>query len=143
MLNKYRQAVEKIINNEKKARFFSQEEIDLMREFVRGTSGENAKRLIGKLSPSGNGLMMALHVVGGMASNGATLPLMAAGAAAKSSADRGALRGADMIQDVVSGFSQAPKAPQINALQSGLITAGAPLSENATNALTNMLPRPR
>jgi hypothetical protein len=143
IVNKYRQAVARIIDDPKKAKFFSQEEIDLMRGFVRGTFGENTKRLIGKLSPNGNGLMMALHVVGGMASQGGTLPLMAVGAAAKNSADRGVMRGAEVLQDVVSGFSQPPARPQLNALQSALITAGGPVAERSTNALANMLPHPR
>lgn len=143
IVNKYRQAVTNIINDEKKAKFFTAEEIDLMRGFVRGSFGENTKRLIGKLSPSGNGLMMALHVVGGMASQGGTLPLMAAGAISKNSADRGVMRGAEIIQDVVSGHRAPPVRPQINALQSGLITATAPMAETSTNALANMQFRPR
>ena len=86
ILNKYRQAVTNIINNPKQSKFFSSEEIDFMRKFVRGDLPENTLRLMGKLSPSGNGLMMALNF-GAIAQN----PLMAAGtvlsAGAKSAAD--------------------------------------------------------
>lgn len=143
ILNKYRQAVEKIINDPKKSKFFAQEEIDLMRSFVRGSTGENILRKVGKLSPDGNGLMMALHVIGGISTQGGTLPLMAAGAAAKRKADRGVMRGAELIQDVVSGHARPPVQPQINALHSGMITAGAPVAERSTNALANMQFLPR
>lgn len=135
ILNKYRQAVTSIINNEKKSRFFSPGEIDMMRAFVRGTAGENAKRLVGKLSPSGNGLMMALHMYGSVATGGLSTPLMAVGAAAKASADRGALRGADAILDTVSGFVAPPSAPRLTGVQTGLISAGAPVAERASTAL--------
>lgn len=134
ILNKYRQAVTNIINNEKKAKFFSQEELDLMRAFVRGTPTENLKRLVGKMSPNGNGLMMTLHVVGGMASGGTTLPLMAAGAASKASADKGAMKGAEVIKDVLSGYGGIPARPQLSAPQSALITGSAPAIGNALAA---------
>lgn len=130
ILNKYRQAVTSIINNPKKAKFFSQDEIDLMRGFVRGSRDENAARLLGKLSPDGNGLMMALHVVGGVSSGGATLPLMAAGAGAKQYADRAAQRGVQQVQDVVSGFSPIPQAPQLSAPAAGVIGAATPALED-------------
>lgn len=141
ILNKYRQAVTSIINNEKKARFFSAEEIDLMRQFVRGTPSENAKRLIGKLSPSGNGLMMALHIVGGMASSGGTLPLMAVGAAAKRSADKAVERGADEIQNVLAGM---PRQKAISSDGLALAIGAAPAAERTGNTARNMLsPRPQ
>lgn len=123
-VNKYRQAVTAIINNEKKAKFFSDEEIKIMREFVRGTPSENMKRLAGKLSPSGNGLMMALQTVGGVVSGGASVPLAVAGAAAKSSAESAALRGKEVVLDAVSGFAMPSAPPQLNALGAGL-TSGA------------------
>lgn len=125
IVNNYRAAVDRIINS-RAARFFSDEELDVMRGFVLGSTGENLQRLIGKLSPTGNGLMMSLHVIGGVASNGMSLPLMAVGAGSKALADRGAMRGADAIQDVVSGFrTPAQTAPHLNgpAVQGALAAA--------------------
>lgn len=81
ILNKYRQAVTNIINNPNQSKFFSSEEIDFMRKFVRGDLAENLLRRIGKMSPSGNGLMMALNF-GAIATN----PLMAFGTAAATGA---------------------------------------------------------
>lgn len=107
ILNKYRQAVTSIINNPRKARFFSQDEITMMRVFVRGNMSENILRRVGKLSPNGNGLMMALHTVGGVISNGATLPAMAAGAGAKALADRSVHKGAEHVLDALAGVKSA------------------------------------
>lgn len=142
LVNNYRRAVKNIINNEKRSRFFTDDEIDVMRNFVRGDLSENALRLIGKMSPNGNGLMMTLHVVGGMSTSGATLPLMVVGAGAKSAADRGVEKGAQAVQDMVSGFRPAPNArPQITGAQSGVITGATPALETQASGLRGRLPR--
>jgi len=136
ILNKYRQAVTSIINDDRKAKFFSKGEIEMMRTFVRGSKSENMKRLVGKLSPSGNGLMMALHVIGGVASQGASLPLMAAGALAKNSADASAMRGAGAIQDFVAGV---PKLISGGSSGAALAVGAAPVAERLQSGVRNML----
>lgn len=130
VLNLYRQAVKNILKSEKQAKFFTPEEIGLMRGFVRGSFSENLLRKVGKLSPNGNGLMMTLHAVGGVASQGATIPLAIAGAGAKSLADRGAFKGAEVLKNTVAG-KVAPKV--VNQLTGG---QGAAISA-AVPALTN------
>lgn len=112
ILNKYRQAVESIINNEKKAKYFSAEEIDAMRGFVRGTLPENVLRRIGKLSPSGNGLMMALNL-GAAALDPSMLAATAVAAGSKEAADRMAQRGFDGLIDTVTGYA-APSTPAMS-----------------------------
>lgn len=107
VLNKYRQAVTSIINNPKQAKWFGPEEIETMRNFVRGSFTENQLRRLGKLSPSGNGLMMALNL-GAAAYNPAMLAGTAAGALAKDGADRMARTGASNLMSMVGG--QAPRA---------------------------------
>lgn len=139
ILNKYRQAVTLIINNEKKAKFFSPAEIDMMRGFVRGSLSENVKRQIGKLSPNGNGLMMALHVIGGVASSGATVPVMAVGAFAKNSADNSAMRGASAIQDYLAGVPQKVIANTGNVAPSAVAASGAVALEDAQAAARKRL----
>lgn len=142
ILNKYRQAVSNIINNPSKARFFSQEEVDLMRNFVRGDMPENVLRKIGKLSPNGNGLMMALHTYGAVATSGATVPLMAAGAGAKAVADRRVIRGAERLQDVVSGHTPAqvpvirPQGAAAGVVAAPVASEGAQSARNITRSLT-------
>lgn len=134
--NKYKQALTSIINNPRKAKFFTQEEVDIMRGVVRGNPVQDIQRLMGKLSPEGNGLMMALHTIGGVSTNGATVPLMAVGAAAKRGADSSVIRGANRVQDVVSGFRPAEIQP--NRLSLGAGVASAPLAEDGANGLLDM-----
>lgn len=86
--NAMRQRIKAILNNPKKLRGFSPEEVEQMEQIVRGTLPGNIARLIGKLSPSG--------VVSGALSGGAGLAaagpigavaLPATGYAAKKAAD--------------------------------------------------------
>jgi hypothetical protein len=101
IVNKYRQAVTSIINNPKQAKFFSNDEIAFMRNFVSGSNAENTLRLLGKVSPSGNGLMMALNL-GAVAYNPAMIAATATGAGAKYFSDRLAQSGAQALRDAVA-----------------------------------------
>lgn len=102
ILNKYRQAVTSIINDPKRARWFTAQEIDVMRQFVRGTPSQNVLRLIGKLAPSGNGLMTALNL--GAAGTWGAPALAVAGVAsgAKAVADSSQGRAAEGLIDMVA-----------------------------------------
>lgn len=71
-----------------KERGFSAEEKAALETAIRGSSGQNLMRLVGKLAPQGNGLMMMLQGGGAVASGGATIPLAVAGSGAKMLADR-------------------------------------------------------
>ena len=102
ILNKYRQAVTAIINDPKRARWFSDAEIEVMRQFVRGTPSQNTLRLIGKLAPSGNGLMTALNL-GAVGSFGTTaLVGSAVASGAKAMADSSQGRAAEGLIDMVA-----------------------------------------
>lgn len=124
-------------------RFFNADEEALMRGFVRMAEkgGPSFRRLVGKMSPSGNGLMMTLHAVGGMASGGATLPLMVAGAAAKKSADNAVLRAGNALQDVFSGYRQPSVANRLSAGAGATVSGSVPLLENAVEVGQNTLAR--
>lgn len=114
-VNKFRQAVSNVINDPRKARSFDQAEIDLMRKFIQGDFSENILRRIGKLSPSGNGLMLALQTVGGVVSSGATLPLMLVGEGASQMATRRAVQGAESIKDMAAtGALPAARGPMLD-----------------------------
>ncbi|AUR11213.1 hypothetical protein PhaeoP48_01216 [Phaeobacter inhibens] len=139
ILNKYRQAVTSIINNPNKARWFSADEVDMMRKFVHGSASENALRRVGKLSPNGNGLMMALHIFGGIQTGGATIPIMAAGAAAKSAADRTAMRGADALKSAMAG--QVPQNIPLSLPAGAAVSGAIPVAESAAGSLLEMLPQ--
>ncbi|MGR1583364.1 hypothetical protein ACSSNL_18115 [Thalassobius sp. S69A] len=123
ILNKYRQAVTKILNNPKSAKWFNAGEIEVMEKFVRGSMSENALRRIGKLSPSGNGLMMALNL-GAAAADPSMLAFTAAGAGAKEAADQSVERGRNRLLSTVSGHN--PARPRVT-------------SPGAANALAGLL----
>lgn len=63
--NATRQKIKSILLNAKQ-RGFTPEEREAMEKLVKGSKGQNALRLAGKLSPQGNGLMAALGVGGAM-----------------------------------------------------------------------------
>jgi hypothetical protein len=115
--NATRQNLRAILDNPKKARMFTKAEQKQIEQVVIGTKGLNTLRRLGKLSPEGNGLMLALHITSGMAA-AASNPLMAAGAAsaalggaaAKRLADRGTNKAVNrLLDDVSSGAKRGPK----------------------------------
>jgi len=102
ILNKYRQAVTSIINNPKQSKWFNPQEIEQMRLFVRGTPGQNTMRLIGKLAPSGNGLMTALNLGAAGSFGPAALIGSAVASGAKAVADSSQGRAAEGLIDMVA-----------------------------------------
>lgn len=59
-INRYKQVVNNILNNEKEMRFFDAAEEEAMRNFVEFTTQEQLTRVLGKLDPTSGGLMAAL-----------------------------------------------------------------------------------
>ena len=123
LLNKYRQAVTNIINNPKQAKWFSADEIATMRDFLRGTPTQNTLRLIGKLSPGGNGLMTALNLGAVSVAPGA-LAITAGASVAKGIADRATERGAQGLIAKVSGGAIPVPPPPISYPQNMNALAG-------------------
>jgi hypothetical protein len=109
IMNKYIQAVTSIVNSPKKVKWFNKDEVAAMREFIAGGTGRNILRRIGKLSPSGNGLMMALNLGAAGATGGSSLLLTGLATGAKAIADRAAIRGGeDLISKVAGGAPPVP-----------------------------------
>ena len=102
IFNKYRQAVTNIITNPKKSRWFKKEELEQMNQFVKGDFGDDVMRNIGKLSPSGNGLMTALNI-GAIATNPAMALVTVAGASAKALSDRGIMQQKKGLESFIRG----------------------------------------
>ena len=102
IFNKYRQAVTNIITNPKKSRWFNKEELDQMEQFVKGEFGDDVMRNIGKLSPSGNGLMTALNI-GAIATNPYMAVVTVAGASAKALSDRGIMQQKKGLESFIRG----------------------------------------
>lgn len=102
--NLYRQAVTRIMKG-KDARYFSPEELEVMDKFVRGDFTQNIARLFGKLSPSGNGLMMALNL-GAVATDPTFVLATMAGASSKAFADKRMQTEARKIIEMMGGDAQ-------------------------------------
>lgn len=102
--NLYRQAVTRIMKG-KDARYFSPEELEVMDKFVRGDFTQNIARLFGKLSPSGNGLMMALNL-GAVATDPTFVLATMAGASSKAFADKRVQTEARKIIEMMGGDAQ-------------------------------------
>lgn len=101
LVNNYRRAVKNILSNKNKTKFFDDTELKVMEQFVRGSMSENALRLIGKMSPSGGGLMQALNV-GAIAYNPAMAGVSVAGMAAKGISEAKAIKSAEQIKDMLA-----------------------------------------
>lgn len=112
--NATRQNLRRILE---KPRGFTADEKKALETVVRGTSGQNALRLAGKLSPSGNGLMAALGVGGAMV-NPAVGALSLGGMGAKAIADNLTQQNVKKLADIilVGGQKSATKAAP-NAVQ--------------------------
>lgn len=113
--NRTRQLLKPLLKN---PRGFTPDERAALNTAIRGTVPQNALRLAGKLSPSGNGLMTMLHLLGGSASAGATLPFAAGGMAAKALADRGTQQNVQRLVDIIlAGGSRSAAQAAPNAVQ--------------------------
>jgi hypothetical protein len=108
--NALRQNIRAILDSPKKRRSFNAQEIDTMEELVRQGRTENFLRLVGKLSPSGNGLMAALGIGGTMINPAIGLASLA-GAGAKVMADRGTVNRATQLQNQVARGAPMPRPP--------------------------------
>jgi hypothetical protein len=108
--NAMRQEVKKLYD---KGRGFSGDEREAMKEIMLGKPGQNILRLLGKLSPSGNGLMAALGVGGAMA-NPALGAASLGGMGAKWLADRGTQTAIEALDVLIrsGGSKQALAAAQ-------------------------------
>lgn len=99
-INGYKQAVKNILNNPNKRGQFDKDEIEIMEQLVAGNLSENTLRLLGKLSPSGNGLMIALNV-GAIALNPAFLTATIAGYGAQKAGSALMQRNLNKVRDTI------------------------------------------
>lgn len=119
--NAIRQNIRQILDNPKKRRSFNKDEIAAMEDLVRQGKTENFLRLVGKLSPSGNGLMAGLGLVGTMV-NPAIGAAQIAGMGAKAIADRGTINKAIQLQNQVARGAPA-KNPRLSPEEQQRIAA--------------------
>jgi hypothetical protein len=131
IVNKFRQAVTSIVTNKDKAKFFSEQELGFMRAFVKGTNAENALRLVGKISPSGNGLMQVLNI-GAIAYNPYLAGITLAGFGAKALSERSALKGASTLQDIIASGQVPTARPSVMAPIAARVAPGIMANEKAS-----------
>jgi len=118
--NATRQAIKSILNSSTKRRGFNKAEIDAMEKIVSGGSVQNFARLIGKLSPSGNGLMAALGL--GAVSTGGPLGLApVAGLVAKPIATQMAKSNVDKLLQIIRAGQQPVTLPPMPELPPSLM----------------------
>jgi hypothetical protein len=129
--NKIKQALTSILTNEKKRRAFTTAELDEMEKVVSQGKGDDLLRLVGKLSPSGNGLMAALGI-GGTAANPLLAAVPIAGMIAKGAADASTVRKAATLRANIA----AGKGNTLRSADRGLATSAAALG-GATTAAAN------
>lgn len=84
---------------------FTKDELSAMRDIVEGTPSRNAMRLIGKLSPQGNGLMAALGL-GATVANPVMAAAPVAGMVAKTLADRGTRASVGDLERIIRAGGQ-------------------------------------
>ena len=98
--NQYRQAALRIING-KDAKFFGEKEIEVLRKAARGDVGTDILRLVGRLSPSGNGLMTFLNLAA-ITTDPVFISASLGGIVGKTSADRARAKAMDDIRQYLA-----------------------------------------
>lgn len=114
-VNKYRQTVTSILNDERNIKFFSDTEIEAMQKIVDGSLGFNTMRLIGKLSPTGNGVMAAFNIAA-VASNPAFIGMSVVGGGAKALSDAQMIKAVNRLQDLVAAGGGKATKPELRAV---------------------------
>jgi hypothetical protein len=127
--NALRQEFRAILTNKKRSSGLTPDESAAMHDIVKGTDSANLARLVGKLSPQGNGLMMTIHGVGALESGGMTLPAALAGGAAKSYADRATSKNVEGLARIIQNGGMNPAVK--NAVQR--------LAQSERDALSRLL----
>lgn len=138
--NAIRKQLKRILLNDRDRAAFTAAEIKEMEAVVKQGTGEELLRLVGKLSPSGNGLMAALGV-GGAMMNPMTGVVSLTGLAAKSAAD-GMTKGkiAALRRNVATGGGAT--LPAYNPAKSGAaLYVGQAANQNADNVDRQRLKR--
>jgi hypothetical protein len=119
--NATRQQLKRILTNPKETRGFTADELAQLKKTVLGSTSQNVLRLIGKLSPQGNGLMMALGGGAAVASPAIAIPTMAAGYGAKKGAEGITRANVAKLEKLIAsgGNAAALKSPK-NAAQKAI-----------------------
>lgn len=125
LAGRYKSAVASILNNPKKAKWFSPEEQQLMQAFLKGDAAERIARQIGKFSPTNSGLMAGLNLVAATI-DPVTLAASGTAAGANKFAATRAQRGASGLVDTIGGNpaqkpTYSPSSGPLGGISGGLL----------------------
>lgn len=109
--NAIRQNFRAILDNPKKLRGFSDQEIEAMERVVRGSFGRNALRQVGRMSPTTGGLSAMLNL-GATVMNPAMAGFGGVGLVAKTLADRGTKAGVRNLDEMIRSGGNIPQSPE-------------------------------
>ena len=145
--NAIRRKMGQLLKNPKRIAGFTAEERQAIRAVADQGLTQDSLRLIGKLSPGGNGLMTALQTGALVETGGLSAPLMLVAAGAKSTADRITTKRADAVIRTILGGGrvQQSKLAQLTLAERRAVSRAIvaniaePLGEEVTSPL---LPAP-
>jgi hypothetical protein len=137
--NAIRQNLRKILDSKRLSRGFTKDELDAIRQVVRGSWTQNALRQFGRLSPKTGALMQALTggaVVSDIGSGMPILtPVIAAGTASKAAADT-------LSKNAANALSRNIRAAATNTkpvIESGGLRAARALAQGGQTTMTPAL----
>jgi hypothetical protein len=123
-INAIRQNLSAIIENPRKARSFTADELAMMDEVVRGTTGQNAMRGLSRFAPTSGGLSAMLGIGGAMASPAIALPIMGVTEAAKALGERSTRKSiADLLQSLAPDRVLKPSDPGLKKTIAAMLAA--------------------
>jgi len=103
----YKAAIASLLKNKKDVRWFSEEEVKIMSQFVKGGKAQNAVARLGTISPGSSKLMAALGLYGFYVSPMILIPT-ALSMFAKKFADKGIKTKAEQLIKTVGGVETPP-----------------------------------
>lgn len=103
--NQIRQKARQILDNPKRTRGYSPEELEALKKVVQPGRGEDALRGIGKIAPGGSGLMTAINLAA-LSHNPLLAPIPIAGSIAKTIADKGTVNRAAILKALLANGSK-------------------------------------
>lgn len=116
--NAIRQQFKAILNSKSRSRGFTADEREAMEQIVRGTDTQDVLRLVGKLAPQGNGLMMAIQGAGVATNPAVAVPAAITGSIAKALADKGTKDSAgELARIIAAGGKRSDAFAPPNAVQ--------------------------
>jgi hypothetical protein len=127
--NAFRQEFKAILKNKKASAGLTPDERSAMMDIVKGTDTQNLARLVGKLSPQGNGLALMMHGMSALQSGGMSLPAAGVGMASKAYADKATGKNVEALAQIIGNYGMNPAVK--NAVQR--------LAQSERDALSRLL----